>query len=70
MVKEEVLDGVTSDDDDDDKEFTCSLVAAIDGSDRNPCSNSNNWPIKLRFGDMMGRRCLTIVYASTKLRWA
>lgn len=35
------------------------------------CSSSSSWPIKLRFGDMIGRAALTILYASTMVafRW-
>lgn len=29
------------------------------------CSNSNNWPIKLRFGEMIGRANFTNLYASS-----
>lgn len=43
--------------------------AAGDGSSwpaaRKFCSNSSNWPMKLRFGEMMGRANLTKLYASS-----
>ena len=28
------------------------------------CSNSNNWPIKFKFGEIIGRFCFTRLYAS------
>merc|ERR1711936_1569057 len=59
--------------------FSCSLAShcrlstragftTLSGKDfRIPCSNSSSWPMKFRLGDMMPRRFLTNLYASTRL---